>query len=65
MFSSPIISFRTEKISLQTDDSFRKYFCSLNDIKNGGCRHPLSTENLMYKTMRARKQNFKQQSEID
>ena len=65
MFSSPIISFRTVKISLQTDDSFRKYFCSLNDIKNGGCRHPLATENLMYKTMRARKQKFKQQSEID
>ena len=49
MLSSPIISFRTVKISLQTDDSFRKYFCSLNGIKNGGCRHPLATENLIYK----------------
>ena len=65
LFSSPIISFRTVKISLQTDDSFRKCFWSLNDIKNGGCRHPLATENLMYKTMQARKKNFKQQSEID
>ena len=35
-----------------------------NDIKNCGCGHLLSTEQLMYKTVPARKQIFKQQTEI-
>ena len=43
-FNSPIFSFRTVKTSLQPADSFRKYFCPLNNVKNSGCRHPLATD---------------------
>ena len=64
MFSSTATSLKTVKSSLQTAESFRKCFCFPDDIRNGGCRHQLSTEKLMCKTVRAPKQNSKRQNEI-
>ena len=59
MFNSPTTSCKTVKGSLQTPASIKKY--QSNDNKNSGCRHLLSTEHLMFKTVRVGKEKFKQQ----
>ena len=63
MFSSPATSYKTAKRSLQTPKRFKKYLCPWKRHQKRWLWHPLSTVHLMYKTVRARKQNFAQQNE--
>ena len=55
---------KQQNVHCQLLSPSRSTFVLESDIKTGGCTHPLSTVHLMYKKVRARKQNFKQQNEI-